>query len=381
MQLLKLVQSKVQVGVPLPWNVRNSDGNLLLARGHVIQNEQQLETLLDRGAYVDAEEVRALARAAAAGGSGLAVSKHPPSLFELWDQTVLRLEVLLKSAGQDSAFADNVHALAIDIAALVERDADIGIYTTVRQEKNKLFYYGYAHSVHTALLGALMARRMAWSQERTVTLIQAALTMNVSIVELQGRMAAQDTLVLDKQRAQIAQHPAAAVAALKAAGVTNEEWLTAVAEHHERPDGSGYPRKITATSPVAQALRLADVFLAKITPRVLRPALSTQEAARQLFKEDKGSPMAMAIIKEFGIYPPGDYVRLKSGESAVVVRRSANANAPLVASVTDAAGLPIVSTVRRDTADPAYAITGTVADKSMLARMPPERLYGLSPGT
>lgn len=380
MQLLKLVQSKVQVGVPLPWNVRNSDGNLLLARGHVIQSDEQLETLLDRGAYVDADEVRALARAAAAAGAGLKTSKHPPSLFELWDQTVLRLEGLLKSAGQDSEFPVRLQTLASDIAALVARDADIGIYTTVRQEKNKLFYYGYAHSVHTALLGTLMAQRMGWPEERILTLIQAALTMNIAIVELQGRMAAQDTLVLDRQRAQLAQHPAAAVATLQAAGITNEEWLAAVAEHHERPDGSGYPRKINSVSPMAQALGLADVFLAKITPRVLRAALPTQEAARQLFRENKGSPMAMAIIKEFGIYPPGDFVKLKSGESAVVVRRSANANAPLVASVTDAAGLPIVSTVRRDTAEAAYAITGTIADKSMLARMPPERLYGLSPG-
>lgn len=380
MQLLKLVQSKVQVGVPLPWNVRNSDGNLLLARGHVIQSDEQLETLLDRGAYVDADEVRALARAAAEAGAGLKTSKHPPSLFELWDQTVLRLQGLLKSAGQDSEFPIHLQTLAVDIAALVARDADIGIYTTVRQEKNKLFYYGYAHAVHTALLGTLMAQRMGWPEERILTLIQAALTMNIAIVELQGRMAAQDTLVLDRQRAQLAQHPAAAVATLQAAGITNEEWLAAVAEHHERPDGSGYPRKINSVSPMAQALGLADVFLAKITPRLLRAALPTQEAARQLYRENQGSPMAMAIIKEFGIYPPGDFVKLKSGESAVVVRRSANANAPLVASVTDAAGLPIVSTVRRDTAEAAYAITGTIADKSMLARMPPERLYGLSPG-
>lgn len=380
MQLLKLVQSKVQVGVPLPWNVRNSDGNLLLARGHVIQSDEQLETLLDRGAYVDADEVRALARAAAEAGAGLKTSKHPPSLFELWDQTVLRLQGLLKSAGQDSEFPIHLQTLAVDIAALVARDADIGIYTTVRQEKNKLFYYGYAHAVHTALLGTLMAQRMGWPEERILTLIQAALTMNIAIVELQGRMAAQDTQVLDRQRAQLAQHPAAAVATLQAAGITNEEWLAAVAEHHERPDGSGYPRKINSVSPMAQALGLADVFLAKITPRLLRAALPTQEAARQLYRENQGSPMAMAIIKEFGIYPPGDFVKLKSGESAVVVRRSANANAPLVASVTDAAGLPIVSTVRRDTAEAAYAITGTIADKSMLARMPPERLYGLSPG-
>ncbi|HSV54240.1 MAG TPA: HD domain-containing phosphohydrolase [Burkholderiaceae bacterium] len=379
MQLLKLVQSKVQVGVPLPWNVRNSEGSLLLARGHVIQDEQQLETLLDRGAYVDAEEVKALARAAA-GGSAIMTPKLPPSLFELWEQAVTRLEALLKTAGQEPGFVDNIHALATDIAALIERDADIGIYTTVRQEKNKHFYYGYTHSVHTALMGTLMARRMGWPEDQILTLIKAALTMNITIVELQGRMAPQDTPVLDKQRAQIRNHPAAGAELLKKAGVADEEWLTAVAQHHERADGTGHPAGMTTPSPMAQALRMADVFMAKITPRIIRPALTTQEAARQMFREDKGGPMSMAIIKEFGIYPPGDFVKLKSGELAVVVRRSANANAPMVASVTDAGGHSIVSTVRRDTSDPTYAIAGTVADKSPLMRMPPERLYGLSLG-
>lgn len=60
MQLLKLVESEVQIGVPLPWNVRNQDCTLLLAKGYVIRDENQLEMLLDRGIFVDLEEVRAL---------------------------------------------------------------------------------------------------------------------------------------------------------------------------------------------------------------------------------------------------------------------------------------------------------------------------------
>ena len=48
--------------------------------------------------------------------------------------------------------------------------------------------------------------------------------------------------------------------------------------------------------------------------------------------------------------------------------------------MTDASGHPMTRTVRRDTAEPAYAITGTVADKAAIARMPPERLYGIHSG-
>jgi hypothetical protein len=129
---------------------------------------------------------------------------------------------------------------------------------------------------------------------------------------------------------------------------------------------------------MAVALRVVDVFMAKISPRALRAALSPQEAVRELYREDKGGPISTAIIKEFGIYPPGDFVKLASGELAVVVLRTSNARAPIVAVITNTDGLPITSTVRQDTGQPAFAIVGSVSNKAMLARLPPERLYGFS---
>jgi hypothetical protein len=102
-----------------------------------------------------------------------------------------------------------------------------------------------------------------------------------------------------------------------------------------------------------------------------------QDAARQLFSEAQGSPAAAAIIKEYGIYPPGNLVRLASGEMAVVVRRGATAHTPQAAAITDKAGVPTVNTTMRDTAQPAYAIKALVGDAALVLRVPPERLYGL----
>jgi hypothetical protein len=118
--------------------------------------------------------------------------------------------------------------------------------------------------------------------------------------------------------------------------------------------------------------------MAKISPRALRAALSPQEAVRELYREDKGGPISTAIIKEFGIFPPGDFVRLASGELGILVQRTDNARAPVVASITDTAGHPVVRTLRHDTKEPGFAIVGNVVDKSMLTRLPPERLYGFS---
>jgi hypothetical protein len=202
--------------------------------------------------------------------------------------------------------------------------------------------------------------------------------MNLTILELQGRMAAQTAPMSPRQRAEIEVHPQMTVDLLKALGVDDDDWLTAIAQHHENSDGTGYPSRCTEIGEMAIALRVCDVFMAKISPRALRQALSPQEAVRQLYREDKGGPISTAVIKEFGIYPPGDFVKLASGELAVVIQRTSNAKAPIVASITDHLGRPVIRTLRRDAGQAEFSIVGAVSDKTMLKRLPPERLYGFS---
>ena len=91
-------------------------------------------------------------------------------------------------------------------------------------------------------------------------------------------------------------------------------------------------------------------------------------AARRLFSANPGSPMAAALIKEFGLYPPGCFVKLKSGETGVVVRRGASAHSPQVAAMTDAHGASLTEPVTRDTALPAYAIVSALG--AGCARLP-----------
>ena len=376
MKMLRLPRSKVQIGLPLPWNVRDEHSLLLLSKGHVVESEHQLELLLQRGAFVDVEEIKAMARDDEPAQPKPIVS--PPNLFDLWDQTTDELHKLLTDVAHQTDFSGQVDQFARHILELVDLNADIAIYRIVRQDNAKNFYYGYTHSVHTATLCILMSRHLQWPQDRMMSLVKAALTMNMSILDLQGQMAGQDVPMKDKQREAIRKHPAQSVELLENAGVTDADWLAAIAQHHERPDGTGYPLGCTDVCEMAVALRVADVFMAKISPRALRAALSPQEAVRELYREDKGGPISTAIIKEFGIYPPGDFVRLASGELGIVVQRTGNARAPIVASITDTAGRSVARTLRHDTGQTGFAIVANVIDKAMLMRLPPERLYGFS---
>jgi len=369
MQLLKLVANQVTVGAPLPFNVRDEHGGLLLACGQLVYSDNQLQSLLARGMFADVEEIKALA-------AGRRVVAQPPTLFARWNHIYWSLDRLAHASQEPAGLQQGCHELADELMAMVRQDPDVAVYQMVRQEAHHYRMYGLTHTVFVAALCQLIAARLEWPAERQRSAVLAALTMNLSILELQARYAVFGRLT-QEQRDELRGHPEAAVSRLRAAGVADEEWLQAVLEHHEHADGQGYPRGLTAVSELAHLLRLADVFLAKISRREGRPPLDIKEAERQAYAQWPGSPMVAALIKEIGIYPPGELLALASGEKAVVIRRGAGMQTPLVAALTDKRGLPITQTPRRDTAQADYAVKAVEADKTLVTRVPLERLYGL----
>jgi len=376
MKLLRLPASKVQLGIPLPWNVRDANERLLLSKGQVVDSQSQLDLLLDRGAFVDFEEAKAAERMKVAPQTDASTIKRPPTIFSVWDDLPNQLRLLFEEIKSANAAEGSIDVFVKRLTALVDKDMDVALYHAVRQENADLYFYGYNHSLHTAVLSLLMARSLNWPDSRIRSLMCAAITMNTPILVLQGQMAKQDVPVRESQKLQIRQHPEAAVHWLQSRGVTDPEWLSAVLSHHEHPDGTGYHQGLKDIPEIALALRVADVFMAKISPRILRAPLSIRDAAKQMYAEDKGGPLSNAVIKEFGVYPPGEVVKLVSGETAVVMRRSGNPKCPKVACLSDANGQPVKRNIHYDTAVPEHAIAGSASAPKNIDRLPPERIFG-----
>jgi HD-GYP domain-containing protein (c-di-GMP phosphodiesterase class II) len=254
------------------------------------------------------------------------------------------------------------------------------LFLCVRQDDRRFALYPLTHSLHCAAIALLTGQRLEWPAERTDALACAALTMNLSILELQAAMAEQGEPPTAKQLREIRAHPGASVALLRAAGVEDETWLAAVTDHHERTGGGGYPRSLQSAGEHSQVLRAIDVFMAKISPRAGRAAMQPQAAVRQLFQEAAADPLLMALIKTLGVHPPGSLLQLRSGEVAVAIRRPPRGTQPLVATLSDARGRPTAETHRRDTAQPEFAVVGPLADTTHFARVQPERVYGVISG-
>lgn len=365
-ELLAPLTGQIVVGVPLNFSVLDDAGQLLLAAQRPVANAAQREMLLSRGMFAelsDTEEDDTPEQMAA------------QTLFVRWERLPRRLDRLLGTLGK-AGFAERCGALADALAQLVDLDPDVALYTLVRTKRTRPMDWGLQHALHCALLATLATRRLGWPAAKTRSLVCAALTMNLAIVPVLG-LIAQVGRVSEGQRERIHAHPQLAHDRLRAAAVEDPVWLEAVLQHHERVGGGGYPENLAQPGEAGVALAMVDGFVNRLSPRAGRTVQKVQDAARQMFAETSGHPVAAAIIKELGIVPPGQPVQLASGELGIVIRRGATAHTPQVAAVTDRHGRPVITTHVRDTAQPAYAIRSLEPDPKALQRVPAERLYGL----
>ncbi|MDP9123705.1 MAG: phosphohydrolase [Pseudomonadota bacterium] len=372
------VRDLLRIGGPLPFRILDAQERLLLNQGQVILDEAQFEALIDRGAWAERGMVDAERKARSAAASPPIVVQL--SLFDRWERLLWQFDKLARALVRREIEGSSVPPFFSSLRALVDRDADIALFLCTRQEDHRFALYPLRHPIHCAVLATLAAGQLGWEERRIEALGHAALTMNLSILELQATMAEQDDPPSKKQLDQIRAHPDTTATLLRATGIVDEDWLAIVADHHEHAGGGGYPRGKSDIHASARVLRAIDIYMAKISPRARRPGILPQLAVRQLFQENPGDLLSMAIIKALGVHPPGSLVRLRSGEVAVSIRRPAAGTHPLVATLSDRNGKPCGETHRRDTAEADFKVEAPLPSAKEFSRIMPERVYGLVSG-
>jgi HD-GYP domain-containing protein (c-di-GMP phosphodiesterase class II) len=365
---LSSVKHRVQPGAALPFNVRDADGTLLLARGQLVENQPQLDALFTRGALVDIDELLAAHE----------VVRTAPraQLPRLWAGCLNKLSTTL-SADPGPDFSGALDDAAEPVQALIQRDPDLAIFQVLRQGAGADTAYGTQRSLQTAITSHLLAKRLGWDAEQCTRQFKVSLTMNISMLELQGQLSHQAMPPTPAQRKELQTHPMRSVRMLELAGITDADWLQAVLQHHEQEDGFGYPSGRSDVSDLASLARRADIYTSKLAGRSTRDALAADLAGRQMFMQDPTHPMTTALVREFGIYPPGCYVRLVSGELAIVVARGQHITTPVVSVLTTARGLPLAEPVRCTIDGKVRTVARVVSERQTGLSLPMERLAGL----
>ncbi len=365
-RLVSAGNEHVRVGAGMLWTLFDNQGRLLLRKGALIESEAHLRELLDNAVFRTSGELSNPSEPSAAR-----TEKEPrKTAFFVIGELMARLNTILYNIairrGDDAA--RRVNELAIAIQVLCAQDSDAALAAIHLDHDGR---YIVRHPIHSALLVELVTYRLGYAPNHRKNFIAAALTANVGMLDLQERLQRQGP-VTPSQREEINQHSEQSVELLRQAGVNNETWLEIVLQHHERMDGSGYPKGLRGEQihQGARAIALADIYHAKISERTNRPPMLPTHALRQVFLgqgNDVDRVMAKVFIKELGVYPPGAFVRLFNGELAVVTHRGLDGVVPRVASVISPRGAAYPRPLSRETNNREYAVKETAGrDESVL---------------
>ena len=110
--------------------------------------------------------------------------------------------------------------------------------------------------------------------------------------------------------------------------------------HHERLDGTGYPRKLTAEkiTPYTRIVTIVDMYDAITSDRVYQRGRTHLEAINIMTKmcgTHLDSGLTYKFIECLGIYPPGSIVEMSNGEIAIVVEANQKRLKPKIILLLD----------------------------------------------
>lgn len=368
--------SEVIVGDPLPWDVFDPSGVLLLHKGFVVSDQKQVAALVERGLYADFSERRNMRTLSALQNLP---KKEKPSVLRLINEANKRLEHVLLNLPNEV----NAEAKILEIAKVVDfavgLNSDIALACILLNQISGM--YAVRHCTDTAIVSILVARTLQKSSDEIMSITAAALTMNIGMLSYHDRLQKKESVLTEAEFAIMRRHPQNGVEALQQAGIKDHNWLSYVLHHHENEDGSGYPNGLYGEDipQNAKIIALADRYCARVSGRSYRKSLLPNTALRDIFIDQGKSidPLLAAyFIKELGLYPPGTLVRLQNLEIGVVTRKGATATTPVVHAIISAGGGLLASPGRRETENHNYAIREALHEKKLTMRFAMHQLWG-----
>jgi HD-GYP domain-containing protein (c-di-GMP phosphodiesterase class II) len=260
----------------------------------------------------------------------------------------------------DSAqeFAARIEQYDRWMQSLLKMDADVGLYLLFQLATRSPAGYSASHALVCAVLCQLIAKDFALPEVQRNSLVRAALTMNVSMTVMQDQLATQRARPSPEQQTAIQTHAASSAQLLVAKGITDELWLKIVERHHSDDPAHQRLIKMDAPSLLALILQVVDRYAAMISPRQSREGRSATDSAQSIVQggPGQGNAVGQSLVRVVGLCPPGTFVKLDSGEVAVVTRRTASLNLPDVAVVLDQKGNVIRSPKLHPTASGQFRI-------------------------
>ncbi len=187
--------------------------------------------------------------------------------------------------------------------------------------------YTYMHSVAVCAMMIALARQLGLDEVQTRSAGLAGLLHDLGKAAMPMEVLNKPGKLTDAEFSIMKSHPVEGHKMLLAVGNVDPIALDVCLHHHEKTDGSGYPKglKDEQISLFAKMGAVCDVYDAITSNRPYKHGWDPAESLRKMAEWAKGhfdQQVFQAFVKSLGIYPIGSLVRLASGRLGVVVEQS-----------------------------------------------------------
>ena len=187
--------------------------------------------------------------------------------------------------------------------------------------------YTYMHSVAVCAMMVALARQLGLDAVQVRAAGMAGLLHDLGKAMMPLEVLNKPGKLTEAEFAVMKSHPEAGYRMLLKSDHVDAAALDVCLHHHEKIDGSGYPKGLKGDeiSLLAKMGAVCDVYDAITSNRPYKPGWDPAESLRKMAEWSKGhfDPLVFqAFVKSMGIYPIGSLVLLSSGRIGVVTEQA-----------------------------------------------------------
>jgi len=217
---------------------------------------------------------------------------------------------------------DAVSSVASDIVEELVTQADVAIHLT------GIAIYDdctLAHSLNCSIYSALLARSCGFTIPQIKVITCGALLHDMGKIEIDKKILNKPGSLTNDEFAVMKQHTALGFKLLTKKRLEISSLVAHMAwQHHEKIDGSGYPRGLQGEQILSYArlLSITDVYEAITAHRPYRKAMEPEDAYNIILSglgTSFDEKFGQIFLSKIALYTPGTEIFLNTGERAIVV--------------------------------------------------------------
>ena len=188
--------------------------------------------------------------------------------------------------------------------------------------------YTYRHCIAVAIWCSVIGRQIGLPKKELTLLSMDGMVLDIGKLKIPGAILNKTAQLSEREFTLVKKHVELSLKMVESSSRTlPQAVIDMIASHHERFNGSGYPRALQGTQiPLyARIAAIADCYDAVTSQRVYAQPIPHALAIKKMYEwrgYDFQPELIEAFIQSVGVYPTGTLVELSSGAVGIVIKEN-----------------------------------------------------------